>query len=218
MGKLPRAGRVKTRLTRALSADQAAALYRAFLADTFRLVDRALAADVKRVFACALAPDDALSDAEALVPTGWTVVAQDGDGLGDRIERARQQGEADLVVVMGSDSPTLPDSRLVDAFGALETAAVQPTVVVAPTADGGYSLVGFSMPALEVLTDIPWSTEQVMEATRSAAAAAGIDLIELDETYDVDHPEDLSRLRRDADPALHPNTVAALASVGAIGV
>ncbi len=226
MGKLPRPGRVKTRLTRSLTNEQAAALYRAFLMDTFRLVDRARR-DAKegwrRVFACALAPGESLDQTQGLAPEGWEVVEQTGVDLGDRIENARRAGRARHVLVMGSDSPTLPAERLVEAFVALDRhegsswAAGRVrrlgAAVLVPTEDGGYAVVGFSEPAPELLSGIPWSTAEVMTATRVAASKTGRPLIELAEAYDVDHPEDLERLRADLDPTLHPATVSALASV-----
>ena len=219
MGKLPKPGRVKTRLTRSsaadaesVSAERAAALYRAFLLDTFRLVDRACGADVGRVFACALKTDDSMAEAESLVPAGWTVTAQAGEGLGERIEHARASGAATHVLVMGSDSPTLPEDRLTEAFDALAHAAA-PSAVVVPTEDGGYALIGFAGPAGVLVEDIPWSTEAVMAATRRAASKAGVQLVELEPAYDIDHPEDLDRAARDADPDRHPATVAALAQL-----
>ena len=220
MGKLPRPGRVKTRLTRALSPERAAELYRAFLGDTFRLVDRACLRPAgapdrgwTRVFACALTEGDTLRDAEALVPDGWRVVAQAGVGLGERIEHARQAGQADHVIVMGSDSPTLPTARLMEAFAALAAEAPGTrAAVVVPTEDGGYALIAFAGGAPELLSEIPWSTENVMAATRAAAHASGVALTELAEAYDIDLPEDLSRAAADADPSRHPATYAALAS------
>ncbi|MEO1339462.1 MAG: hypothetical protein AAFV29_27730, partial [Myxococcota bacterium] len=68
MGKIPRPGRVKTRLTRGITPEAAAHLYRAFLQDTFRLVDRVRSPDCRRVFACALADDETLDAARALAP------------------------------------------------------------------------------------------------------------------------------------------------------
>ena len=220
MGKLPRPGRVKTRLSApnsggAIRPEDAARLYAAFLADTFRLVERG--PRCRRVFACALASGDSLAEARALVPEGWQVEAQQGDSLGERIEHARAVGRADHVLVMGSDSPTLPHERLEDAFEALEGGSrAQPahrTAVVVPTEDGGYALIGFAGPAVALLEGIPWSTEAVMDATRRAAGRANVRLVELPPAYDVDHPEDLGRLRRDAAPDRHPATISALAQL-----
>ena len=215
MGKVPRAGRVKTRLTRRLTPDQAAQLYAAFLADTFRLVERAAAAAGDppwgRVFACALAEGESIETARGLAPAGWTVVAQAGAGLGARIEHARASGAADHVVVMGSDSPTLPEDRLHEAFSAM--ASAEGATAIVPTEDGGYALIGFSAARPALLTDIPWSTEGVMDATRAAAEGAGLCLVELPFAYDVDQPEDLDRLRNDVDPQRHPATRSALASL-----
>ena len=164
------------------------------------------------MFSCAVDNAGEVAKAKTLAPQGWDVVGQQGDDLGARIEHARQAGQADHVLVMGSDSPTLPHEQLVEAFDALATSAGR-TAVIVPTDDGGYAVIGFSGPSPELLTDIPWSTEEVVDATREAANAAGIPLVELAVAYDIDQPEDLVRATLEVDSELHPATSAALASI-----
>jgi uncharacterized protein len=203
MGKIPRAGRVKTRLVPPLSHEAAARLYSAFLADVFDVVEaarRSLAFD--RVFACALAPDEDGSEARALAPSGWRVAFQRGEDLGARIAFAYEDAAAFSTVIIGSDSPTMPPSRILEAFSALEAGA---RAVFGPAKDGGYDLIGLSKIEPPLLERIPWSTDQVMETTRARARAAGIEIRELSLGYDVDAIDDLPRALEDS---IRPGSIA----------
>jgi rSAM/selenodomain-associated transferase 1 len=146
----------------------------------------------ERVLAVALSPDDAPHDAE-LAPPGWRVILQRGDDLGARIQAAAEDAGAGATVVIGSDAPTMPASRLLDAFAALEGS----DAVFGPAEDGGYYLVGLRGPQPALFAKIPWSTPEVMAETRRAAKEAGIAIAELAPWYDVDRPEDLVRAAGD---------------------
>ena len=211
MGKVPRPGRVKTRLVPALSAETACTIYEAFLADVFALVDRA-ARDLEfaRVFACGLSSGDALADAQALVPAGWEVIVQEGKDLAERIVNARRAAGGRETVVIGSDSPTMPLARFTEAFAALESG----TNVIGPTLDGGYYLIGLSDNGVALLESIPWSTNQVMEATRAVAKRQRIPLVELALGYDIDLVEDLPRAARDAVSGMALQTARVLTDLG----
>lgn len=201
MGKLPRAGRVKTRLAKAIGPERAAELYRAFLLDTFALVDAALPeVSFARVFACALDPNEPLSFASQLAPPGWRVAEQRGADLGERIEAARAITRADQVVILGSDSPGTPRARIVSAFEALDRGA---DAVFGPTEDGGYYLIALPGPRPALLRNIPWSTPEVMEATRRAGAQAKLQLAELPLGWDIDEAEDLARILTSGEPMVH---------------
>jgi rSAM/selenodomain-associated transferase 1 len=198
MGKIPRPGRVKTRLVPAISPEAAASLYRAFLEDVFDVVDEARRRSpypFERVFACALADDEDGGVAHGLAPPGWRVQFQRGQDLGERIGRAYEDAAAFSTVIIGSDAPTMPPDRILEAFRALDEGA---RAVFGPTADGGYDLIGLSAIESALLEDIPWSTDQVMSATRARAKAAGLAIRELSIGYDVDTMEDLERVLEDA--------------------
>ena len=98
------------------------------------------------------------------------------------------------VVILGTDSPTLPP-RLVDAaFAALDEAPV----AVGPAADGGYYLMALRAPADEAIfgalypADMKWGTEEVLPRTLDRLAATGRPLRVLDPWYDIDRPADLA--------------------------
>jgi rSAM/selenodomain-associated transferase 1 len=205
MGKLPEPGRVKTRMCPPLSPEQAASLYEAFLLDVFHLVESA-SSGARRVFHCA---SDDLEAARVLAPSEWDVVLQRGGTLGERIEEARVVGDAERVVILGSDAPTMPAVRIGEAFDRL----ADHRAVFGPTEDGGYDLVGFAGAAPELLDGIPWSTGRVMAETRAAAVRHDIAIATLTVGYDVDHAHDLLRTLEDARRLRRSHTTAAIERV-----
>jgi rSAM/selenodomain-associated transferase 1 len=200
MGRIPRAGRVKTRLAAGLSLEIAADLYAAFLTDVFACADDACEGEaVDRVFVCALSADEELHDAKRLAPATWRTLAQRGEDLGARLRAAREDVGPGHLVIIGSDAPMMRPARIERAFSLLASNPGR-TAVLGPTDDGGYDLIATALPLDELFQDIPWSTGRVMETTRLRAGQAGIALIELEPGYDLDETRDL--LRALADPML----------------
>jgi uncharacterized protein len=198
MAKAPRAGQVKTRLHAALGEARATALYRCMLRDTFALAAELRAARPGMCVTLSFAPHDALGDLDAMGLGYDTAVAQRGDDLGARIADCFAQaltGSSRPVVVIGADSPTLPVARLVEAFEAL---ARRTDVVLGPTDDGGYYLVGAGRVHDALFRDIAWSTDRVLVETRARAERLGLELHELERWYDVDEAADVARLWRDS--------------------
>ena len=191
MAKAPRPGTVKTRLCPPLLATEAAALYRCFLLDKIASVGRL--ADARPVIA--YTPDDARAEFDALAP-GFALVAQDGSDLGARLHATLAgllaAGHAGAIAV-DSDTPTLPGGFLQQAVDCLSRPG--PDVVLGPTEDGGYYLIGVRAPHRELFERMPWSTSAVLEVTRRRAAAAGLRAHCLPSWFDVDTPDDLERLR-----------------------
>lgn len=195
LAKAPVAGQVKTRLIGALTAEDTADLYAAFLSDTFALMEAiADEREALRLVLC-YTPEGEEEALEKVEREGSLMLIQRGADLGERLQNCF----ADLfelgyetVVIVGGDSPTLPGEHVWDAF---ESLTDDNQVVIGPTEDAGYYLIG--MPRLQpaVFTDIPWSTAQVLPVTRERAQSAALDLIELPVWYDVDTPQDLERLR-----------------------
>lgn len=200
--KVPRPGSVKTRLTPTLSPAQAARLYTAFLRDTLRQV-RELQAAV-RLYVAPPLPDDNFNT----LPTDVGLYEQEGEGLGARMQRACRETldeGYDRVLVMGSDHPTLPRSFLREALRVLEESA---SVCVGPTEDGGFYLLGMSTFYPHLFADMTYSHSEVLVDTLSRAATTDAALTILPPWYDVDRPEDLSRMLSDLEEgaAEAPNT------------
>jgi rSAM/selenodomain-associated transferase 1 len=193
MGRLPRAGQVKTRLSPYWTPKEAALLYEAFLRDVFAVADAAARElDFHRVFSCALESENEFDLASNLMPGDWTIVEQQGRDLGARIAFSRAAAVAEHVVVLGSDSPSMSPGRILKAFALLDSPKID--LVMGPVEDGGYDLIGFDGSCPGILSDIPWSTATVAETTRVRAKERGYNLAELKVSFDVDRPEDLDRV------------------------
>lgn len=182
--KQPRPGAVKTRLCPPLTACQAARLYECSLRETVR---GATAGDRHTV----LYYQGERAFFEEAFPA-LPLYAQQGADLGARLVHAfasRFEAGARKVVVIGSDSPDLPQAYFQQAFAALDTH----DTVLAPAADGGYVLIGLRRPAPELFTHIPWSTPRVLAATRQRIAEHRLTCVELSAWYDID---DVAALRQ----------------------
>ncbi|MDQ2784460.1 MAG: DUF2064 domain-containing protein [Chloroflexota bacterium] len=185
--KQPVPGAVKTRLGRAIGDARAAALYRAFLADlAARFRGAARSYDLLWAFAPATA------DFPALVGAADGYFAQEGANWTERQQNIFRWTAArgyDQTVLIASDSPQLPLQTVSAAFTALDTAMA----TLAPTNDGGYSLIG-QRSGVDILGAIPMSTATVYDDLRANARARGISLHSLAATWDVDEVADLHHL------------------------
>jgi rSAM/selenodomain-associated transferase 1 len=196
----PEVGRVKTRLIPALGEDGARALYRAFLQDLgLRFADRAF--DLLWAYTPEGGPPP-----PALTP--GLALAQEGPNLGHRLLHIFRWATAygyERVVVISSDVPHLPCGVVDAAFAALAT----DDVVLAPSEDGGYHLVGMSRPH-DIFTMLVMSTPEVLAQTGRATAAQRLSLRLLEGDFDVDLPKDLARLaeRLGRDRRLHASHTA----------
>jgi hypothetical protein len=192
MAKVPGAATVKSRLHAALGAERATALYRCFLQDTMEMV--AAVPDVARVVA--FTPSAARATMAALAPPGFALLAQREGDLGERLAGLFADLAAaghPAAVVLGGDSPTLPAAYVRRAVHALEAGLAD--VVLGPTDDGGYYLIGLSAPEPALFAAIPWSTARVLDATLESARRLRLTVHLLPRWFDVDTPGDLARLR-----------------------
>ncbi|HET6203607.1 MAG TPA: TIGR04282 family arsenosugar biosynthesis glycosyltransferase [Planctomycetota bacterium] len=210
--KAPEAGKVKTRLCPPLSPESAAVLYGAFLGDTLA---RLGAYARSRGIDLAVAHDGGEGFFRSRLPAGATLVPQRGAGLAERLVGFFEEGfgaSPGPVVVVGSDSPTLPSDRLDGAFAALGAGR---DAVICPDDGGGYCLIGLARPLPSLFEGVEMGTARVASQTRERAARAGVDLALLEPWYDVDTPRDLARLVSELqDPSVEaPATRAAFRSL-----
>ncbi len=186
MAKAPRPGKVKTRLAPPLTLEQSAALNICFLRDTTRnIAEVSHAGKAAGVICYTPVGDEAAFD--GLLPEGFSLIPQRGDGFGERLLCAAE----DLlscgfgsVCLIDSDSPTLPQSALREAVDALGRPGDR--VVLGPAEDGGYYLIGLKKPHAAPFERITWSTATVLAETRERVAEAGLEYVELPTWYDVD--------------------------------
>jgi rSAM/selenodomain-associated transferase 1 len=191
--KRPRAGRVKTRLVPPLRDEQAVELSRAMLVDQLAFVEQH-ADDTLR---CELWTDGPWGAEDGPYPALPLRLQGRGD-LGRRMSRAMAAGQAAgarVTAILGADAPTLPWTRIVEAFDLVERARCAASVV--PASDGGYVLVAAREAYAPLFRDIPWGSPDVLALTRERATSAGVRLGETAPWYDADDLVDLRRLARD---------------------
>lgn len=196
MAKAPRAGKVKTRLQPPLSAEEAAALNVCFLRDTAENIAAVSEGGAHGLICYTPVGDEAAFD--GLLPEGFELIAQRGDGFGERLLCAAEDILScgfGAVCLIDSDSPTLPASALREAVAALRTPGKR--VVLGPSEDGGYYLIGVKRAEPRLFERITWSTERVYAETVGRVSEAGMELVELPRWYDVDDEATLAVLRRE---------------------
>lgn len=191
--KEPQPGKVKTRLVAdGMSQNEVLQLYTAFLEDILELARQSGAGQKWAYYA----PPASEAFQQKLKDKGFEIEAQSGEDLGQRMARLFQTAfskGAGRIVLIGSDSPSLPKRYIEQAFQELENKEV----VIGPTRDGGYYLIGLSKWIPEIFQNIHWSTPDVLMETLSRLDALNI----LSKTallpywYDIDEKKDLSFLR-----------------------
>ena len=204
MAKAPRLGSVKTRLAESLSLQAVTELYRCLLNDTIALAQALNQAEI--AIMCPATDVDELSRA---VSKTVRIVPQTGKGLAAGLASVfyhfATSGQQ-RVIAFNSDSPHLPPSVLETAFGALETR----DLVVGPTHDGGYYLVGAKGSHRDLFASDGMGTANALEALLTRARALGLSVDLADPFYDIDVEGDLGRLAAELQlaPARAPRTAA----------
>jgi rSAM/selenodomain-associated transferase 1 len=194
MIKAPQAGAVKTRLVPPLTYSEAAMLSICFLRDTASNIAEVAAIGASEGVAV-YTPVGAEAAFDGLLHRGFKLVAQRGESFGERLFHAAEDllalGYQSLCLI-DSDSPTLPNPFLIDAVRWL----AQPgdRVVLGPSDDGGYYLIGLKLAHARLFQDITWSTDHVLRQTIERARELKLETNLLPAWYDVDDGATLHRL------------------------
>jgi rSAM/selenodomain-associated transferase 1 len=209
MAKAPRPGMVKTRLAKGLSVEAVTAFYCCLLDDTLTLAHSL--SDVEVAIMC---PESDVGELAQLAGNHATVVAQKGEGLAAGLDSVfahftrdqQREGPGRRVIAFNSDSPHLPGSVLESAF---ETLAAQ-DVVVGPTHDGGYYLVGAKASHPTLFANGGMGTSSALERLLARARALELSVCFAAPFYDIDVADDLTRLAEELrlTPASAPRTAA----------
>jgi uncharacterized protein len=196
MAKAPKPGMVKTRLAQCLPPQAVTALYRCLLEDTL-----ALAQSLNHVEVAIMCPAADVEELARLAGSAVRVVAQKGEGLAaglTSVFRHFTAGGRQRIIAFNSDSPHLPASVLERAFEALAAC----DVVVGPTHDGGYYLVGAKTTHTGLFDGDGMGTSNALDTLRERIRALGLSVRLADPFYDIDVASDLVRL--DAELRLSP--------------
>src|SRR5215469_10003192 len=182
MTKAPRAGEVKTRLVPPLTNEEAAQLNRCFLQDTSAAISvcRSLTttpnpgASVVRGIAV-YTPVGAEAAYADILPADFSLLPQRGKNFGERLYFAAEdlfKSGFEAICLIDSDSPTVSAENFTRAVQLLSSPDDQ--IILGPSDDGGYYLIGLKQLHREVFEGIDWSTERVFEQTRERANQIGV--------------------------------------------
>lgn len=191
--RYPEPGQTKTRLIPALGPEGAANLQRQMTEHTLRqaqLWQQQVTGQEQHVEV--YFTGGSLAQMQQWLGAQWPYLPQAAGGLGDRLAAAIARHFSDpatpnTVLVIGIDCPGITPQILSQATAALATH----DLVLGPTADGGYYLVGLRQWQPSLFDDIAWSTEQVFAQTCDRAAQLNLSVATLPQLRDVDYPEDL---------------------------
>jgi hypothetical protein len=188
MAKAPRPGSVKTRLANGLPVQAVTELYRCLLSDTI-----ALAKTLDHVEIALMCPTSDGEELSLTVAATVRVVPQTGSGLAAALDSAFTQfaaTDSQAVIAFNSDSPHLPASALQSAFDVLESC----DLVVGPTHDGGYYLVGARASHPGLFSNDAMGTASALDALLRRASDLHLSVRMTDSFYDIDVAADLNHL------------------------
>ncbi len=213
--KNPVPGQVKTRLQSRYTPAQSAQIYTAFVQDTLNTV-RTINID-KRIIA--YDPPHAENAVRNICGNDFEYVPQVQTDLGQRMYQAllqQLQSGAKCAILIGTDIPSLPATHITQAIDLLKTK----DVVIGPSTDGGYYLIGISRPCPEIFENITWSTPTVLSETTDSLRQQNYSLGLVPPWFDVDTPEELDVLIAHAHAQKHatnhpilPHTFACLSAL-----
>jgi hypothetical protein len=214
MTKAPQAGRVKTRLVPPLTPEEAAELNRCFLRDTAIAISSVCSGGLRWPNAddtqllpgaqkappqcgpvAVYTPVGAESAYTDVLPADFSLLPQRGDEFGERLYFAVEdlfKCGFESVCLIDSDSPTVPAENVEQAVELLGRS--EDRVVLGPSDDGGYYLIGMKKPYRHLFEGIDWSTERVLNQTMQRATEIGIEVKLLPTGYDIDDDASLHRL------------------------
>lgn len=178
--KYPIAGFAKTRLIPALGANGAAVLHKVLTERTIKILS-ASGAPVELHYTGA----NETAFRQWLGNDVELVEQVEGD-LTDRLIAASKDTPH---IFFGADTPDLSPGIVQKAIAAL----LHNEIVIGPASDGGYYLIGMRRARSELLTNMPWSTDQVLPETLRRLEALGIEPEMLPILSDCDRPEDLAQ-------------------------
>ena len=178
---------MKTRLASVIGDKMAVKLYKRFLLEMLFTLNGGTF-----LFYLCYSPESPLSDLKDWLGDHYLYMTQTGEDLGERMKNGFVEAISmnfKRVVLIGSDIPDLPLEFIEEAFTSLQ----EKDVVIGPSFDGGYYLIGFKKETFSprVFEGIHWSTESVFEKTLKVLGQEGLAVHILQPLRDIDTVEDL---------------------------
>lgn len=195
--RVPRPGLTKTRLMPMLSGEQCAMLHTTFLMD---IAEAYKAADADLFVS--FAPDPDIQPLREIFPFAAGFFPQQGNDLGERMFNAIAHVLSfgyGSVILTGSDLPLLTPEHISNGFAALDKA----DVVIGPTSDGGYYLIGMKKTCSVPFNVQGYGGSTVYQSTINAISKAGLSFALAPMCGDVDTPEDLRLFAMEAPAHSH---------------
>jgi rSAM/selenodomain-associated transferase 1 len=180
-------GRVKTRLAATIGNDKALKIYLQLIQHTY-LITHQLKTDRIVFYSDKIEANDIWND-------GYKKQLQHGNDLGERMMNAFQnvfQNDYSCAIIIGTDCPELDEKMVMNAFEVLD----KYDVVIGPSADGGYYLLGMKTMHEQLFKNIQWSTNIVLQTTSERCNANNLSYFLLKELHDVDEENDLQYLKK----------------------
>lgn len=187
--KYPEKGCVKTRLAKGIGDIAAVTLYKYFVEDILSSLQSINA----RIWICYY-PESAGDDMAVWLGSSYFYVLQKGGNLGKRLQHCFKSSfdkGFEKTIVLASDIPEISEEIINNAFDKLENN----DVVIGPSYDGGYYLIGFRDQSYKsnVFDDISWSTNRVYEKTLRKIEAFKLKYFVLDRINDMDTIDDIRK-------------------------
>lgn len=184
----PKLGKVKTRLAKAVGDQEALSIYIRLLTHTREVAEQVDA--TRHLFY-----SDEIIEDEWSTDYFQKALQADGD-LGVKMQHAMSTAlkTSNKAIIIGSDCAQLNSSLIVSAYEALD----QHDVVIGPTYDGGYYLLGVKKVHKELFEDMTWSVESVFDETVRRITNKGLSYSTLDKLSDIDYKEDWDKYGLDA--------------------
>ncbi|WP_432663055.1 TIGR04282 family arsenosugar biosynthesis glycosyltransferase [Wukongibacter baidiensis] len=188
MTRVPVPGRTKTRLMKILSGEECASLHKCFLLDLFNLFEY-IKNDIDIYLT--YTPENPFGLIKDIIPDYIKCFPQNGKDLGEKMLNGFDyllQKEYSQVALMGADIPDIQPDDIRDAFEILDDS----DIVLAPTTDGGYYLVGMNKVCPEIFEDkVKWGNKSVLEGTIDIANGLNLKVGLANKHTDIDTKEDL---------------------------
>jgi rSAM/selenodomain-associated transferase 1 len=177
----PELGKVKTRLAKTIGDSNALTVYTILLQHTESVLN-AISGDKVVYYS------EEVQHSDLWCETVYQKKLQKGADLGARMEDAFEtafKNSYENVVIVGSDLYDLNPTHIEDALKALE----HHDVVIGPSIDGGYYLLGMKKLYPAIFKNKQWGTDSVLETTLKDLDPQNVKLLEA--LNDIDTYEDL---------------------------